>query len=213
MFDFEARRLFSDLVFKEILQDFNGEYINAVLDFGCGDGYLLKLLKEKFHNIKALCVEKDLTLVKFNSCDKITYEEFIKSHEKYTNTFDIITIVDVIHLLTIDKISTIFNIFYNLLKHNGIIYIILGLYSESRGLYVFNDIIQSLKKVYNIDRIPTIKEILRIFLDRKFQIFIKRIDISNIFGLKIDEKLIENITEYLNYIYNDKLLIKLTKGS
>lgn len=211
MIDFEARRLFSHIISREILLDFAGRSIDSILDFGCGDGYTLNLLKSRHNCVNALCVEKDLTLVRFDSLYKITYEEFVDSYSNLTNLFDVILVIDVIHLLSVDDILKIFSIFYNTLKNNGIIYVMLGIYTESRGVHVFKEIMQNLKASYGFIEFHSIKDIIKIFLSLGFEVFLKRIDIRNIFGLKIEEKLVENIIDYLDYLYNDKLLIKLTK--
>ncbi len=211
---FENRRLFNDLLIQEVALDFPSYNALNILDFGCGDGYLLKSFKKRYPSSDCLCVEKDLKHVinLSNVCNVLDYESFKREHERFINYFHIISLVDVVYMIPKQELFILFERFYQMLRSEGVIYIYLGIYAESKGVFLFKEILDSIKKENKLTEFLSLQELLSIFLQKNFNVYIKRLNLSSIFGLRVDKFIVDNLKDYIDYIYNDKLLIKLTKS-
>ncbi len=200
--DYTARRIFNDIVLEEFLKDTIqfGIIPRNVLDFGCGDAYLLYKIKEKYPCTNVFCVEENK--IRTQGINYVSLKE-ISAYQ-----FDFVFLIDVLYLLSIAEIENLFSILRNSVVDNGVIYILIGIYKGSMGSYIFSDFIKNLKKdkVYE----HSLEQLSNIFEDSRFEIYIKKLDLYNIFGLKVSGKSY-NIKQFLDYIYNDKILIKLVK--
>jgi len=206
MFNWEFRRLFNDIVLDEIRRDFKNLKIRNVLDVGCGDGYLLTLIANNFPDIESVyCYEKTNNVLLNKKIKQFSFDFY----ENYLGFFDIITLIDVIYLINRERLNQLIKKIDYTLCESGISYILLGIYKESRGVKIFNSDIQKLKKnheitIYSLDELCSL-------LSNKFNVFIKRINLNDYFGI-MPSKLI-NVKDFIDYIYEDKILIKLTKLS
>lgn len=214
MVSFENRRLFNDLLIQEVALDFPNYNALNILDFGCGDGYLLKSFKKRYPSSDCLCVEKDLKHVinLSNVCGALDYESFKREYERFINYFHIISLVDVVYMIPKQELFVLFERFYQMLRSEGVIYIYLGIYAESKGVFLFKEILDSIKKENKLTEFLSLQELLSIFLQKNFNVYIKRLNLNSIFGLRVDKFIVDNLKDYIDYIYNDKLLIKLTKS-
>jgi len=202
-FNWNHRKIFNDLVFLEIVNDFfeKDKKVNAILDIGCGNGYLLSKLKDYSSSISIYCLEKQL-----NSNYKIQYLN-LDELGKFREFFDIITLIDVIYLLEEDLLKYILSSIKLSLKKKGIVYILLGIYKESRGTLLFKDELKKLQEQYTI-KLYSLDDLFNLFKEN-FTIFFKRLNFNNVFGIQPFKE--RNIKDFLDYIYEDKLLIKLLK--
>lgn len=199
--NYDTRKIFNNCVIEEVLMDchYLNIYPQTILDIGCGDGFLLFKIKEKYPDAQVFCIERN-----FMKRDGITYIDY-KDISKLN--LDIVFLIDVIYLIPRNELFNIFQVIKRSLKRDGIIYILLGIYKESKGIKVLNPFIKELEvTIYN----HSIKDILYIFNDLGFDIHIKKLDFSKTFGIKIPVLLIDDIEDFIDYLYNEKLIIKLT---
>lgn len=213
MFDFEGRRIFNKLLFEEILRDYKKKNISSFVDFGCGDGYFIKLMKHKYPSSTSVCVERKIEIAAKNTLiDTILeYSQFLKAYTNFIRHFDIITVIDVLYLLPQKEIENLLYIFNNIIKDNGIIYVLLGVYTGSRAINLFDDILINVKHEHSISNFLPLQNYVEMFLNSNFDVFVKRLKLEDTFGFKIDYKFKDNVKSYIDYLYEDKLLIKLIK--
>ncbi len=199
--NYSSRRIFNDIVLMDFLRD-NARFgivPRNVLDFGCGDAYLLYQIKEKYPRVNAFCIEENK--IRKQGINYISLKD-ISSYK-----FDFVFLVDVLYLLSIAEIKNLFSIFRGSVVDKGVIYILIGIYKGSTGNYIFTDFIKNLEKdIYE----HSLEQLCDIFEDSGFEVYIKKLDFHSIFGFKVSAKLY-NIKQFLDYLYNDKILIKLTK--
>jgi len=210
-FKWEHRRLFNDLLFDEIIQDFRDVNIKSILDIGCGDGYLLYRFSKSFsHPIYLYCAEKKTTF-KFNSNHNTSKIQSIKldNYLKYADFFDVIILIDVIYLMDKHTLQNTLDRIKVMLKAQGVCYIMLGIYKESRGVSIFAEELKSLKHNYKVT-IYSLDELIFLFR-RNFKVYLKRLEFNKLFGIMPAKD--TNLKRFLDYLYEDKILIKLSKNT
>ncbi len=201
MWNYKDRYIFNDLILNEIKNDLTTlsiTHINSILDFGCGDGYLLKNLKKFFPSANLFCVEKNKRRKK--GIKYIKNVDEIKEKD-----LDLVLFIDVLYLLPEEEISFLFKKLKNKLKSNGTIYILLGLYAESRGAKIFKNLLDQLSIKYYIH---SLKKLIEIFEENEYKILAKRLNINNSKGIILSKK-IDNPKLLIDYLYEDKLILKL----
>ncbi len=205
MFVWEYRRLFNDVILEEIQRDFQNFEIRNVLDIGCGDGYLLHLLAEAYPKLNAIyCFEKSYVEITDENSPKIKHFDF-KSYKDYRDFFDVITLIDVLYLMNKEEVDSLVEKMSFILSRTGIVYVMLGIYKESRGIELFSSQIELLKDKYSVT-IYSLDEICSIF-SRKFKVFLKKINLVSYFGIMPPK--FKDVKRFIDYLYEDKIIIKL----
>ncbi len=202
-YPYKNRELFNRLIAKEyVLDTIEGTFSKdekVFLDIGCGECILLSFLKKMYPFSGLFCVEKIRHIHK--NCENVNYISLTEL-EKSSLKIDASFMLDVIHFLDEEDLIYIIKTLKKKLKSEGIIYILTGIYEGSKGLKIFQNILK-----YDDIRIYKIEDLLELFESLGFKYFLKRLPLENIFGIMPPNGI--PYKEYLNYIYSDKLLIKL----
>lgn len=198
----DSREFINKALFNEIKKDIVLEP-KKVIDIGCGNGYLLNFFRDEF-NSQIFCIEKQEFCQKSNF---ITYLD-IKDLDMFIGQFDIIALVDVLYFFDINFISDLFRKLRLLTHRDSLIYIVTGIYNNSKAIELFEEDLNKIKAIYGNIYIHDLNELHKIF-SQNFKVYYKRFNFNDIFGFNISQNM--NPVTFLKYIYEEKLIIKLTQ--
>jgi len=106
-----------------ILKILKKEVFNSIVDIGCGDGFFIRKLKEQFPRKKILGIDSSkqaISLAKILNQDK--YLQFLNIDiikNEIPNKFDIVTLIEVLEHIPINKVDPFLESISKLLKKDG----------------------------------------------------------------------------------------------
>lgn len=185
-----------------------------VLDFGCGDGGLLKIFTEMDYLKKGLGLELDEKLVKRarknNSEKSIKYKKYKKSIlKKYINFFDVVYSQEVIY--TIEDLKFHSKEIFKSLKCGGYYFATIGCHIENPLWEKRRKIIRKEEKYYAYDY--SIEEIAEIFYKTGFRVGLKRLPLLyfSIYDKKLTKSFSNNLLSLVKTTEEHKMLFCFMK--
>ncbi|MDA9973163.1 class I SAM-dependent methyltransferase, partial [Candidatus Pelagibacter ubique] len=112
-----------EFILDEIKKD--DQFINSIVDLGCGDGRITKELAETFNNKKILGIDyssKAINLAKALN-PYISFLNIDIVNEKIEEKFDAITLIEVFEHIPLDLCDDFTKVLPDLLNENGKIYL------------------------------------------------------------------------------------------
>ena len=211
----QARRIFWKYLLDEICADFShGDGVVNFLDFGCSYGEFIRMADYRRIAKRYTGIEVNRNIVYHlklvNTARNTVFmetNEWIESREPHS--IDVLTSIEV--LPYISDITSHATLLADVLHPiRGVVYLVTGILSESSVAYRLVERNDAVIKAYP----RSLDDILLAFVSAGFKCHAKRINLSDSFGIQLDPvdlaKMKIGAKEFLDYLFEDKILLKLT---